>query len=188
MCDPVSISIASIAATVVGTGASIYGQMQSSAAASAAASYNAQVSANNQKLANQEAQDAIARGDQQAQLKASATEQVIGRQKAALAANGVDVNSGSAVDLESDSAAAGQFDQLTIQNNALRESIGYHNQGINYQNQASLDEASSANALSAGELQAGASVFKGAGSVAGQWYNFSYGTRQANPGYGVSPY
>lgn len=178
--------VAGIATSVVGTGVAVYGQMQAANAASEAAKYNAQIAQNNQMLANQEAVDAKSRGDIMAQEKANQTAGVLGRQKASLAANGVDVNTGSSVDLESDTMAAGQLDELTIQNNAARESAGYTNQSVNYSNQAAMDEASSQQAETAGALAAGSTLLKGAGSVAGSWYNFNYGSRQSNPGYGVS--
>ena len=182
MCEPVSTSlaIASIAATAIGTGVSMYGQEQQASAQAASASYAAKVASNNQILANNEAQDAIARGQVADQQKANQTAQLIGRDRAASAANGVDVNSGSAVALQSDSAGAGELDQLTITSNATREAAGYTNEGINYQNQASADEASSKNDLQAGNLSAVSTVVNGAGGVASQWYNYSNGTRLKN--------
>ena len=46
----------------------------------------------------------------------------------------------------------GQLDQLTVHSNALREAAGYQQQGMNYQTQAGIDEASSKNAATAGYL------------------------------------
>lgn len=186
MCEPTTLAIAGIAASVIGTGVAMEGQMQASAAASNAAKYNAEVAAQNQTIANTEAAQATAAGQVEAQQKANATNEMVGRQKAELAANGVDVNTGSAVDLESDTKAAGQLDQLTIQNNAARTAAGFTNQGISYADQAQLDQANSENTLAVGELGAASTALKGGGSVAGQWYNYTYGNRQANPGYGVS--
>lgn len=176
------LAAASIAATVVGAGVSYMGAQQAAQASAAQQSYNAEVAANNQVTANAAAVTAQQQGAVQAQEKAFATAQLEGRQKAGLAANGVDVNSGSAVDLLSDTAAAGELDQLTITNNAARTAVGFQNQGIGYQNQATLDEASSADALQGGALKADASIIQGAGSVASTWYNTQYGQRLSGMG------
>lgn len=182
----VYFAAAGAAATVVGTGISVYGAMQTANAQSKAADAQAQQARNNAILAGRAADDATARGDIAAQQKANQTNQLLGQQRVGLAANGVDPNSGSALDLQSDVAGNGELDQLTIKSNAAREAAGYQAQGMNYSTQASIDEADSQNALSAGALKATSSLIGGAGSVASSWYQFQYGTRQASPGYGVS--
>lgn len=174
------MAAASLAATVAATAVSAYGAMQTAKAQSAAASAKAQQDQNNAILAGRAADDASARGLVAQQQKGNQTNQLIGQQRAALAANGVDPNSGTAVDLQSDAAGNGELDQLTVGANAAREAAGYRAQGMNYSTQASVDEASSQNALSAGALQATSSIIGGAGSVAGQWYQFQAGTRKGN--------
>jgi len=160
--------------------------MQTASAQSAAAAAAAQEASNNATLAQRSASDALARADVDQQTKANQTDILLGQQRAGLAANGVDPNSGTAVNLQSDTAGSGELDQLTIQSNATREAAGYQAQGMNYSTQASIDEASSANDLSAGALSATSSIIGGAGSVASSWYNYQYGTRQRTPSYGVS--
>lgn len=176
------IAVAGVAATVLGAGVSYMAANKAAASQSNMDNYNAQIATNNQKIADQAALDAQARGEVAATQKAFATQQLIGRQKAGLAANGVDVNSGSALALQADSAAAGELDELTIKNNAAREAVGFKNQGINYQNQATLDEQASQDVLAGGALKADASLIGGVGQVASQWYNFKYGTKTAGPG------
>jgi len=172
------LAAASIATTVAATAVSAYGAMRTAQANSAAAAAKAQQDQNNAILAQRSANDATARGDVEAQQKANQTKQLIGQQRAGLAANGVDPNDGTAVDLQSDAAGNGELDQLTIHANAAREAAGYQAQGANYQNQAAVDEASSQNALSAGALASTSSILGGAGSVAGSWYQYQYGTRK----------
>lgn len=180
------LAAAAIGSTVLATGVSVYGAMQTAQAQSAAASAKAQQDRDNAILADRSATDATARGQVAEDQKANQTKQLIGQQRAALAGNGVDPNSGTAVDLQSDAAGNGELDQLTIGANAAREAAGYRAQGANYTTQASIDEASSQNALSAGALSATSSIVGGAGSVAGQWYQFRYGTRSPSAGYGLS--
>lgn len=186
--DPISsstLAIGSIAATVIGAGIGIMGQMQQANSQSNAMKYNAEVAANNQVEADQAAVVAQQQGAVQQQQKAYQEDVLIGQQKAGLAANGVDVGSGTAVDLLSDTKAAGELDQLTIVNNAQREAMGFKNQSINYSNQAQLDEASSAATLEGGNLKAAATFATSAGQVANQWYNYSQ--KIGSPAFSSSP-
>ena len=171
--DPATISIVGVAAAVVGAGVSAVGAIQQANASSASASYNAEVAANNQKAADASAQQALQEGQVEQQQKAYQEDVLVGQQKAGLAANGIDVGSGSAVDLLSDTKAAGELDQLTLLNNAARTSAGFTNQGINYGNQANINEAASQASLTGGELGATADIIKGSGAVASTWYNYT---------------
>lgn len=178
-----SVAIASVTATVAGAGLSYMASQQAAAATKRQQDYNAQVADNNQVLADRAAKDALARGATADQQKANATNALLGRQRTAFAANGVDANSGSAVDLESDTSAAGQLDQLNIQASSQREAAGFQQQSLNYGDQAKLDEAAGQDALDAGNLKGASTLIGGAGQVASSWYNYQYGTRQR----GVSP-
>lgn len=170
MCDPIS---ASIALTVVSGAFSAYSSIKQGQAQADAANYSAQVARNNQVLADRAAADAIDRGNVAADQKASQVRQLIGKQRASLAANGVDVNSGSAVDITTDTAGFGTLDVLTARANAEREALGYKTQGMNYQNQAQLDEMKASSALDAAPLSAAGSLLSTGGSVAKQWYSFN---------------
>lgn len=167
------LAVAGIVASAAGAGVAYMGQQQAASAQSEASKYNAEVAANNQKMADTAAATAKQQGVIDQQAKANQEAMLVGQQKAGLAANGVDVGSGSALDLLSDTKAAGMLDQLTIANNAARTSAGFTNQGINYANQANIDKAASDAALQGGALKADASLITGAGQVAKQWYNYN---------------
>ncbi len=76
------------------------------------------------KLAEMLAVDVTARGELAAQRVGMQTRGLIGSQRAALAASGVDVNSGSAADLQVDAAKFSAMDEQIIRNNAAREAMG----------------------------------------------------------------
>jgi len=132
--DPVSATLASIgsfaaansgllagasaAATIAGAGISYMGAQQQAQSSAAADTYAAQVAANNQNMANSAATQALQQGQVEQQQKAQAENLLVGQQKAGLAANGIDVGSGTAIDLLGDTKAAGMLDQLTIEHNA----------------------------------------------------------------------
>lgn len=175
-----ALAIAGTVATVAGAGVSYMSSQASASAASKQAEYNAQVAKNNQAIADQAAKDAVTKAQVSQQTKADQTNALLGRQKVALAANGVEVNTGSAVDLQSDTKAAGTLDELTIQNNAAREAAGYTNQSTNYATTAAADEAASADALSSGNLKGEASLLSASSQVASQWYNYTSGTKSSS--------
>lgn len=60
----------------------------------------------------------------------------MGAIKAAEAAGNVDVNSGSAVDVQSSAAALGELNAITIRGNAAKEAYGYETQSTSFENQA----------------------------------------------------
>lgn len=162
--------VISLASTLIGTVASAYGQMQQGKADAAQANYQAAVGRNNAILAQRAAEDARARGDEAARRQAVQTKQLAGRQRAVLAANGVLVDQGSALDLTSDTAEIGKLDELTIRSNAEREALGYEAQGMNFTAGAELNSMRAGNATSSGLGDAFGTLLTGAGSVASKWY------------------
>lgn len=73
----------------------------------------------------QTAEETINAGNTSADWQRVRTGQAVGTQRSVQAANGIDVNSGSAAQLQDDTAMLGELDALTIQNNAAREAYGY---------------------------------------------------------------
>lgn len=101
--------------------------------------YNGQVARNNAQIAGQNANYVEDAGFQQAEnesLKSAATG---GRIKAAQAANGIDVNTGSAVDVQAGQRGAGALDAETVLNNADLSAYGYRTQETNFEAQSQQD-------------------------------------------------
>ena len=168
MSEP-TLAISSLALTAVGTGVSVLGQVQASQAASAQATFRAQVARNNQIIAQRAADDARARGEREANIKRVEAKQLTSRQKAALAGAGIDVAGEAAVELRAATAAVFEEDALTIASNAEREALGFEARGAGFGGEAGLFDAQ---ARSSTFLKAGASLLTGAGSVASKWYAF----------------
>lgn len=72
-----------------------------------------------------QAADAIARGKQTEDLFRKQLHQTIGSQRASFAAQGVEISSGSAEQVQEDTAYQGELDALTIRTNAAREAWGF---------------------------------------------------------------
>lgn len=71
------------------------------------------------------AEDAIKRGERDAAKVKKRGQQVIGAQRAAMAAQGIEVNDGSALAIQEDTAAMAAEDAVTVKNNAWREAWGF---------------------------------------------------------------
>lgn len=112
---------AAIGLTVAGGVSTAYGQDQ-------AGRLNQKVLNANAQIADWQADDALARGKTDADKQRSKTRQHIGSQRARLAAQGIDIESGSALDIQLDSAGLGEVDARIIENNGARESWGYRMQ------------------------------------------------------------
>ncbi|MET3853055.1 hypothetical protein [Rhizobium sp. OAE497] len=159
MCD-LSLALA-IGSTVIGAA----GQVQQASAESAADKYNAQVADMNATLADKKARDDITAGQQEEQRKRLETAQLEGKQKAAMAANGVDLNFGSPLDTLVDTAKIGELDALNIRTNAYRAAYNDKVQATNFQNEAIMDRAKSSYDAEGGYLGAVGTILGGAGKA-----------------------
>lgn len=146
-----------IGSTVMGAA----GAIQQGRAANASAKYNAQVADMNAKISERQARDAVERGTMEEQQQRMKTSQIIGKQKAAMAANGVDLKFGSPLDALVDTATMGELDALTIRANTYREERDIRQQGLNSQSQAGLLRAEGRAAQSGGFMNAFATVLGG---------------------------
>jgi hypothetical protein len=127
-----------LVASVGQTATSFIGNQRQAAAAKAQGEYESNIDNQNASLADAQAQDALQRGQVDESRQRMATRQNIGSSRAALAAQGVDISSGSAADVQASEAGLGELDALTIRNNAAREAWGYTVEGINYRQQGKL--------------------------------------------------
>ena len=109
---------ASVGSMVVGTGIKAFGQFQDGQ--DQRKYYNQQA-----QLAQYQVDDTLVRGEIDEKKMRRQTERTIGSQRVNLAAQGVDINSGSALDTQADAAYLGELDAKTIQTNAKKEAWGY---------------------------------------------------------------
>ncbi len=147
-------AIAAVAA-VVGAGAAVAGGI----AQGHAASYQAQVARNNATIANQQAAYAAQAGavnTERAALKQRAKQAGL---RVQLAANGLDIDSGSAAAVQAGAHDLGALDVADVAHKSALDVYGYRTQGGSFKAQASLDEAEAGFAPIAGAL-------KGAGTLA----------------------
>jgi len=116
---------AAIGMTLAGGGLSANAQLQSGR-------LNQQIYNYDAKVADLQADDALARGRELEGQKRLQIKSTIATQRVRQAASGVDVTRGSALDVQADTAALGERDVAIIRNNAAREAWGYKVQSSDY--------------------------------------------------------
>ncbi|WP_453966541.1 virion core protein, T7 gp14 family [Bradyrhizobium elkanii] len=163
-----------MALTVGSTLLGAAGAVQQGQATAAASRYNAQIADMNATLADRRAKDAIDRGVIAEQQKRQQNAAILGKQTAAMAANGVDLSFGSPLDTLTDTATMGELDALTIRTNANREADDYRVQGVNQRATANLNRMQADSAETGGYLKAAGTILGGGGQAYGRSKGLSY--------------
>lgn len=148
-------------AALVGAGAAVYGGI-SGASAQREAAGKQQDAANAQAtIADMSAIDALSRGRTEAGRIREAGSRLISQQRTAYAGAGVDVGSGTAVDVVTGTRVLTELDALTVQNSAARAAWGFQEEAHNLRRHGAY-------ARQAGEAQAAGTLLTGiAGGVQG---------------------
>jgi hypothetical protein len=161
---------------VIGIGASLAGGILGAEGAKVTAqdtqnmyNYQAGVAQINSKIDLQNADYARNQGEIQATQFGLKEAQTEGNIKVAQAASGLDVNSGSAVDVQRSQHTLGQMDMTQIRSNAAKTAYDYDVKSVADLNQSTLDVMGGQNAIVAGQYQADASILGSVGSVASKW-------------------
>lgn len=169
MCDPVTAGIVGLQAV---------GALQSAnSARTAAASQKMQletqaaISDINAQLSETQAQQTLLAGQREVQKSQLNTAKVKSAQRVALAANGVDLGEGTAVQLLSDTDIMGEIEANTIETNAISQAWGYRTQASNQKVQAVTGRAS-AGAINP-DMAFTSSLIGSSGQVASSWYSMS---------------
>src|SRR5205823_6287127 len=141
-----TLAIASLVASAGSAGIGAIGTGQKADAESASYNSKAQVAANNAKIAKMNADQATFAGGVAAESNDLKTKNLVATQLVTQAASGLDVGSGTAVNLRESAASLGHLDTLTILNNASKNAQGFKAQGMNFQAESGLYKASAENA------------------------------------------
>jgi hypothetical protein len=164
MC-PGTLALVTAGAGLAGAGTSAFGQIYSGMATSDAASYQAQVAANNAKIATQNAAYASEAGEAQATAVSLKGGAKVGKIKTAQAANNIDVNTGSAVNVRASEREAGVLDTSTVLSNAELEAYGYRSAATGYTAESGLLTTQAEEAPIGAGIGATGSLLSGASGV-----------------------
>lgn len=172
MANPVTAGLAG-----VGMLSSIFGAFTQAAGATAAgqaqqqtdrflsqqALYNSQVALQNAALAREQ-------GEAQTMNYGLGASARMGQIKASQASSGLDINSGSALQVQKSQQLVSDIDMDRIRSNAAKTAYNFDVEAVQDRNQAQLYTMAGANAAQAGQISANASLISGAGSVASKWF------------------
>lgn len=118
---------------------SLYAANESAQAQKESGKANQAIAEQNKKIADFNAQDAMNRGNAEAEEKRMKTRLLLGQQRAAIAANNVELSTGTSLDVLGDTALFGAIDEQRIRDNARRQAWGYSVEGQNYRWQGQLE-------------------------------------------------
>lgn len=136
--------------TIASLAVSAYSAVQQQRAQNAAAEYNRKVQLNNAQIAEMRAKSVEERGAVQEKQLRLQIAQKKGQQRSALAASGVVVDEGTALEILEDTAALGEEDALTLRHNTAMEAWGLRTQRFAFESQAELAGAQKSSAALAG--------------------------------------
>lgn len=177
MCIATAAAVAGLAgAATSATGAVVGGEATQNMAA-----YQAQVAKNNQIIANQNAKYATEAGEAQAAATSLKGAAVGGKIKAGQAANNVDVNTGSAVNVQQSQREQSKLDTETVLNNAELTAYGYRAQATGYGAQAGLETLTEEEAVPAALTGAAGNLLSSASSVGLKFGNAGNPSLQPGP-------
>lgn len=157
---------AGIATQAAGALSSFAGSFYSNRSAKRQAEFQAFMSEMNAKNSERKAQNVLRNAEKEKAAHTLASGRLKASQRAAFAANGLDLNAGSAVEIMADTDIMKEIDAQQIEANAIAQAWGYRMDGVNSKNDAVFARASTAGS--------GAEVFRtlltGAAGVAQSWY------------------
>lgn len=140
-------------------------QVYSGIAAKQQGKYENMIDQRNAAAERNAATDAQQRGQIAQQQRYRQLAQSMGAQRAAMAANGLDLSFGSAAGTLADTAMIGNEDVLTIAHNTTREMQGHDINATNYTMQGQAAKAKGDAALFSSVLQAGGTLLGTASQV-----------------------
>jgi hypothetical protein len=122
------------------------------------AEFNAKTYELNKRLADLQAEDALRRGERLTEQHRTGLKQITGQQRVSFAAQNIQLDEGSALEVMESTSRIGELEALTISNNAWKESFGYKISALNATTQAGAARIAGAtqaqSAIMTGGLQA----------------------------------
>lgn len=151
--------------TIGNTALGFYSSQQQAAGIKRQGQAEAALLEQNAGYADAQAQDALEIGKDQASRHAAEVRRLIGSQRASIGASGIDLGSGSALDLQEESAMLGELDRTMIVNNAKREAWGFTVQAADLRNRAKLTRAGASNLAQSARNQGYTTLINGAADL-----------------------
>lgn len=157
----------SAATALAGTALSAYGSIRQGEAGAEAARTRGAIAQRDAIIAQQNAEYATAVGARRAEDVSMRNAARLARVKASQAANGIDVNTGSAVDVQVSEREMGILDAETVMADATARAYGYEDTARTRRARGQMDDATSSEYLTAGYLGAGSTILSNIGRMPG---------------------
>lgn len=169
MADPATLGMLSMGASAASGGAGIFSSLFGGSAKADAYKYQSSMAWQNAAIARQNEKYAFDVGEQQAVKQGLAGQAQAGAIKAAQGASGVDMNSGSAKEVQTSQHLVSTMDLATIREKAAKTAYDFSVQATSYENQAKGYSKAASNAKTEGILGAVSSFIGTVGSVSSKW-------------------
>lgn len=158
-----------LGATVAGGVVSAMGAAKQGEATQQAYNYRAQVARINAGIDKQNAEWERKKGEVEAQQYGMKATQQRGQIKVAQAASGLDVNTGSAKQVQESQEKVTAMDLAQIRSNAAKIAYNYDTQAVMDENQAKLDELTGRQAKEASYYKVAESIIGTVSGVSSKW-------------------
>lgn len=166
-----SFAVSSVAISGTGLGLSVIGSYYAAENNKNTLNFQASMDEINARLSEKGAQSVLLQGERQEQGVRLNTAKIKSSQRVAMAANGITLDSGTAVNNLTSTDVMGELDAINVQTNALSAAWGYRTQSVNQQNAANMKRTAASNINPFQD--AFVSALSGAGRVAPQWYQMN---------------
>lgn len=151
---------------------SAFGALEQGQAQANSDKYNGQIAMANSQIATRNAVQASEAGEIQAANAEARTRAGAGAIKTNQAASGIDVNKGSAVDIQQSESQLGKLDALTIRSNAAKQAYGYETQSFSDAAQSNLDQYAAKNDIQASEISATSTLLGQSSNAASKFQEY----------------
>lgn len=169
MADPFTWGAAGMAATILGGGVDAIGKISKGNSDSDMYQYKAGMALTNASIAQQNAEFTRTQGEKKQQYAGIQGAQKSGQIVAKQAANGLDTNFGTNVNVQQGQEWANREDQNNIRENSLRKAYGFDVEASSKRQEASMDQRAASNSSKSGMIGAMGSIIGTASSVASKW-------------------
>lgn len=166
---PALIGTIGLGSTIAGGAISAGGNIMKGISERNMYEYQAGIAQINAKIARRNADMSYATGDKQAEKYGIKAGQQMGMIKAAQAASGLDIESGSNKQVQDSQAKVARTDMNQIYQNAAKVAYDYQTQAWQYDQEAKMKKKAGQNSMIAGVINAAGSIVGTSGSVASKW-------------------
>jgi hypothetical protein len=163
-----SFAITSVALSGTGLGMGVVGSLYGAQSNKNNLTHQAAMDDINARLSERGAQATLLAGERQQQGVRLNTAKIKSSQRVAMAANGIALDSGTAINNLTSTDVMGEMDAINVQTNALSAAWGYRTQTVNLQNAGNAKRTAANNINPA--MDAFTTAISGAGKVAPSWY------------------